>query len=89
VSFAAMGEARLRLPVLATIGVTLGAGALFWWHNLERVAEALENVDPSMRITLEEVGRRESARPIQLAVGAAVLAAIIAGVGELQRRRDG
>jgi len=87
IAYSVKADERLRLPAFASTVAVLAAGALFWWRGLETVAAVLDSVEPSMRAALEEQGRHEAARPIQLGAVLFVIAAGAVGAGELQRRR--
>jgi hypothetical protein len=70
--------------VLVALCVVGGAGFMLQGRSITDAAVA--NVDPQMREMLVEQGYKESARPLQLGVGLAVVGGIIAAAGEAKRR---
>lgn len=86
IAYAATKERALRLPAAGVALATLVVAGLFWWHALNVVGEALAAVEPSMQAQLEEAGRSEAARNLQLGGGLFIIAAIATAAGDLRRR---
>jgi class 3 adenylate cyclase len=84
----AAGEERGRWPAWILVALCVVAGAGFTVQGRSLTDDAVMAVDPAMREQIIEQGYKEANRPLQFGIGLAIVGAVVAGVGEMKRRKS-